>query len=256
MFHVELDDQGYVVVNRQRLFEPGRPFRFYLDKRKQGFALRSLMRRPSETFLTPYALRYSVIINENYLGRLFPRYGLRYGSEFKCHSIYRTSGGYKGFKSKALEHIVTCSSMGDQVCGQIGTYLSKVIRRTYESYPFEFILTDSQGLADLLEPEDFRVVRVDWRMTEVPDGVDPPLRRILRGMLAEYHEGIPLKNFDYRVLSHLKYAQTNAPCPPYLECPNLMFLTVQNHYFAGWVRNILTDDFAGKEILPLTLFML
>jgi len=248
VYWTHLDENtGWVLVNGKPLFQATRPFRFYLDRRKSGGQrLKALKRTPSESFQSPYTLRYSVELNKNFLARMYPRFT----GGFKCHSIYGTYGSGQLFKSKALEHIVSSSLKQDSVYGKIARYLVRVIRRVYESYKFEYILTENQYLYILLMKEELPVCLAFWTLYNVSESLNGLLGSVFRSVLKTYGE-IPLEYLDARVLKHVAKEDVSVQLP---EPANCMVLTVQNNYFAGFVREFLTKEFKGKEVLPVTLF--
>lgn len=248
MYWTHLDEKtGWVLVNTKPLFQATRPFRFYLDRRKSGGQrLKALKRTPSESFQSPYTLRYSVELNKNFLARMYPRFT----GGFKCHSIYGTYGSGRLFKSKALENIIDNSLEPDSVYSRIARYFVRVIRRVFESYEFEYIMTDSKYLGILLVKEQLPVYLIPWTLWKVPESLNGSLASIFRSVIETCGE-VPLEYLDARVLKHVTSGDVSVQLPDPADC---MVLTVQNNYFAGYVREYLTKEFEGKEILPVTLF--
>lgn len=248
MYWTHLDEKtGWVLVNNKPLFQATRPFRYYLDRRKSGGQrLKALMRTPSESFQSPYTLRYSIKLNKNFLARMYPRFT----GGFKCHSIYGTYGSGQLFKSKALEHIVSSSLERDSVYGKIARYFVRVIRRVFESYEFEYIMTDSEYLGILLVKEQLPVYLTCWTLCKVPRSLNGSLASIFRSVIGAWGE-VPLEYLDARVLRHVAGGDVSVQLP---EPANCMVLTAQNNYFVGWVREYLAKEFEGKEVLPITLF--
>jgi len=248
VYWTHLDEKtGWVLVNGKPLFQATRPFRYYLDRRKSGGQrLEALRRTPSESFQSSYTLCYSVVLNKNFLARMYPRYT----GGFKCHSIYGTYGSGRLFKSKALENIIDNSLELNSVYSRIARYLVRVIRRVYESYGFEYVLTDSEYLYMLLREESIPVHLAVWSLCRVPESLDESLTSVFHSVMETCGE-VPLQYLDARVLKHVANTDVNICLPEPADC---LMLTVQNNYFAGWVREFLTKEFKGKEVLPVTLF--
>ena len=173
-----------VVVNGCKLFNVKKPFRFYINRKKVPYAVKSLdylSRKPSDTFKSEYLLRYSVTINEDYVGRLFTHYS----RGLKCHSIYGvekagdfSATGHALFRSKAVEFIVENLYSNKEPFKHIRFYLQKVVEKVQKSYGFSCCFTDSPVLFDLLKEVDVNVLLSSWSMISVPDGLDGKLRDI------------------------------------------------------------------------------
>jgi len=267
LYIIRVDSDKWVRCNGHKLFRLTRPFRFYANKRRASCSISQMIKKPSDTFNSNRTLVYSVVINDVYVGRLYPRWS----RGFKCHSIYgleklgsyNSMGGHRLFKSKALEHIMSELSNEDSTYQEIREYLFKVLLRLYESYNFDCVFTDSYPLAKFLNTYRYPtpVVRSSWSMIKVPSGLGKDLTNVIKRILAT-HGSIPLVFLDYRVLKALKFTDITIQntfrkavvSNLFTSYSNYMFITVQNHFFAGYIGRVLTNIFKRKEVLPLTLF--
>lgn len=254
MFRVRLDKNNWVIVNSHKLFNVKRPFRFYRNRKKcqdSVVSLKSMLRKPSETFKSKQLLRYSVCINEDYVGRLFTHYS----RGFKCHSIYGVerygdfnASGHALFRSKAIQYIIDNLHKQKQPFINIKFYLQKIIERVCKSYGFRCCIADSLSLLKIMKYPDL----TEWNMTKIPKGLNKKTGEVFTSLLST-HEKIPLNCLDYRVLKHLTLDDIEIKGLD-KRVSSYLFLTTQNNYFAGYVGRVLMKEFRKREVLPLTLF--
>lgn len=254
-------EKGEIKANRFTITNLKRPFQNIVHSTKIA-----KQRRPIDTFMDGTRLLKKLLIYEIPIKK--STYGTLFRSSiqgFPSHWVYETNKTISPlFRDKVLHKILHEDLLKeDEAFENIRQHLKVIMNLLVKSYDFDLILTDIENLASFTLP--LPIIYDDAKLVSVPPPSTVRLKTV-RALLRKHESKLPLKTFDWQLLSHISLTRHSTFDLNRLKgYTNILIISGTNPYYAGFLARELGRVRRDKEEaterskltfnpLPVTLF--
>lgn len=245
-----IEYEGEIWVNEAFIVDLKKPFKSKADISKSKSVEKEFrLYSPKETLLS-LKPKYTFPRSHRKSNTIFYSLDCIKRREFRSHLLYTTSEMCSMLhRSKSVAHLINHLHLENKATELIKKRLSTAINLVAKSRKFKKVITDIPQLK-LLNLKT-KVEVIDWNLVKPIRG-DSPSRQNINNLLKTYKK-IPLSVLDYEVLSSLELSHTDIQIPSTRNVSELLFITEQNHFFAGYIAKSFYES-SNWVTLPLTLF--
>jgi hypothetical protein len=244
MINLKLRDST-LFANRVKIVNLNRPFKSivsYSAEKDKHLSSRLVTSEEERQPLLPYHVQ----ITETKAGVL---YGARKNT-FKVYWVYSTNSRVSStFRDVVLQEFFK-EMHNDE---DMRRYIVVIISLLVNSFDFEYIFTDIPGLEKI-----YKKVPIVFDPTKLlnisPERVTTPTIHVVKSMLREHTEGLPLRLFDSQVYTAVSLFKNTTFDKSILPSEKGLILMGTNHYYAGFLAKELNTYSLNEKVLPVCLF--